>query len=229
MRSPGTNCNNETAQALRMVGIDTEQIHINQFIDRERMLSEFSIVVIPGGFSYGDYIAAGSILANQLLSQLKAQLETFTEAGNLLVGICNGFQVLVKSGLLPGEGLHVTLTHNDSGNFECRWITLIDRQGHVMHAPVAHGEGKFIATDETLDMLEQNKQIIYRYSDSTFPANPNGSLRNIAGISNRQGNIIGLMPHPERCLTQENYPTGHTPSAEGRLQFFKMIAERARR
>ena len=229
LRSAGTNCNDETAHAFRMLGAKTTQVHVNEFIKAKEKLNEFDVLAIPGGFSYGDYVAAGTILANQLTSKLKQPLEEFVASGKILIGICNGFQTLVKSNVLPGDGMKATLTNNDSGNFECRWVTLIDQQGNKMNAPVAHGEGKFLTDNETLEKLKENKQIIYKYSSSEFPANPNGSLQNIAGISNKQGNVIGIMPHPERHLTCENHPTWtEKKCSEGEgLKFFKMILNKA--
>lgn len=228
LRSAGTNCNNETEHAFKMLGVAVEQIHVNEFISGSRNFYEFDIVAIPGGFSYGDYIAAGTILANQL-SKLKQQLQEFVDAGKVLIGICNGFQVLVKAGLLPGEDMNATLTNNDSGNFECRWVKLIDMKGGEMRVPVAHAEGKFFTDEKTLQKLEENKQIVYKYSDSKFPANPNGSIGDIAGISNKKGNVIGLMPHPERHLTCENHPqwTRRECQAGEGLQFFKMVIDKA--
>ena len=227
LRSAGANCNDETAQAFKMAGAEVEQVHINEFISSKK-LDEYDVLAIPGGFSYGDYISAGAILANQLVTKLKKQLDEFVQSGKIIIGICNGFQVLVKTGLLPGDGMKATLTNNSSGNFECRWIKLIGNYGE-MHAPVAHAEGKFVADEETIELLEKNNQIVYKYSDSEFPANPNGSVNDIAGISNKQGNVIGLMPHPERHLTCENHPEWtRTVCEEGEgLQFFRKIIEKA--
>lgn len=225
LRSAGANCNNETEQAFKILGAETEQIHINRFMDGSRKFDEFDVAAIPGGFSYGDYMGAGKILACQLALKLKKELEEFVAEGRVLIGICNGFQALVKAGLLPGDGMKATLTNNDSGNFECRWVKLIDRNSNQMLAPVAHGEGKFLADDDTLEMLEKNGQIMYRYSGSEFPENPNGSLRNIAGISNREGNVMGLMPHPERHLACENHPEwirAECREADG-LKFFRRV------
>ena len=223
LRSPGTNCNDETEQGFKMAGAETEQVHVNELISDEKRLDEYDILAIPGGFSYGDYIAAGTILANQINTKMKKQLEDFVAAGKIVIGICNGFQVLVKTVILPGAGLKATLTNNDSGKFECRWVKLTGN--YEMDVPVAHSEGKFFADEETLDKLEESNQILFKYSSSEYPANPNGSLRDIAGISNKQGNVIGLMPHPERHLTSSNHPFGKS-SGEG-LQFFRNIVEKA--
>lgn len=230
LRSAGINCNDETEQGFRMAGAETEQVHVNELISGKKQLNDYDVLCLPGGFSYGDYIAGGAILANQINTKLKKQLEEFVAAGKTVVGICNGFQVLVKTGLLPGDGMKATLTSNYSGKFECRWVKLIGKD-YGMEAPVAHGEGKFVADKETLKKLEDNNQIIFRYSSHHYPANPNGSLNDIAGISNKQGNVIGLMPHPERNLTHGNHPTWTRwtskkgGEADG-MKFFRNIVER---
>ena len=228
IRSAGANCNDETAHAFKQAGAEVEQIHVNEFVQGLRRFSEFEIAVIPGGFSYGDYVSAGAILANQLSSKLKEDLENFVKDGRILLGICNGFQVLVKTNLLPGDGMKATLANNDSGNFECRWVKLLDKEGKVLNVPVAHGEGKFLADAETLKRIEENGQVLYRYSGSSFPENPNGSLNDIAGITNNGGNVIGLMPHPERHLSCENHPQSsriQCKEGEGR-EFFRMILKK---
>lgn len=236
LRAAGINCNSETEQAFRMAGADTEQVHVNELISGEKNLSDYHALAIPGGFSYGDYVAAGTILANQLSTRLKNQIDEFVEKGKIIIGICNGFQVLVKMGLLPGEGMKATLTNNDSGKFECRWVKLVSagespltRGIDELSVPVAHGEGKFVTDD--LSRLEENKQIIFKYSSSDYPENPNGSMGDIAGITNREGNVIGLMPHPERHLTCDNHPEwqrrNYCRSGEG-LELFRNVVEYCR-
>ncbi|MBI2664515.1 phosphoribosylformylglycinamidine synthase I [Candidatus Woesearchaeota archaeon] len=221
LRSAGTNCNDETEYGFKLAGAQTEQVHVNELIAGTKKLADYDILALPGGFSYGDYIAAGTILANQLNMKLKAQIEQFAEEGKTIIGICNGFQVLVRTGLLPGNG-KAMLTNNDSGKFECRWVKLRGT-GKIkeLYLPVAHGEGKFSADEETLEHLEENSQILFKYAGSRYPDNPNGSLRDVAGITNKKGNVIGIMPHPERNLTPQNYPGG---KGEG-LQVFKNIVE----
>jgi len=232
LRSAGTNCNIETEQGFKMGGAQTEQVHINELISGEKNLEEYDIIAIPGGFSYGDYVAAGSILANQISLKLKEQIEEFIRQGKVVIGICNGFQVLVRAGLLPGGGMKATLTNNDSGKFECRWVKLL-REGsnpltegiEELNVPVAHAEGKFYADTETIQSLEKNGQILFRYSSSKYPANPNGSVGNIAGISNEEGNVIGMMPHPERHLTPENdWRRNRKAEGEG-LKLFRNIVK----
>lgn len=226
LRAAGVNCNDETAYALELAGADrVEQIHVNRLIDRPGELDRFGLLVVPGGFSYGDDISAGRILAKQIELHLGQAMRRFTESGKLVLGICNGFQVLVKAGLLPGEpagnGL-VTLTGNDSGRYEDRWVHLLPSSsrniflpgdGEPIYLPVAHGEGKFAAhRPDVLDLLRAEDLVAVRYCDSAgspaggkFPLNPNGSADDIAGLCSRSGRVFGMMPHPERhCL-----PTHH--------------------
>lgn len=234
LRCAGINCNNETSQALTIAGAKTEQVHINEIIGGKKNLDAYHILAIPGGFSYGDDLGAGKILANELSHSLKAQLEKFVAEGRLVIGICNGFQVLVRTGILPWEGRQqVTLTQNDSKKFECRWVHLAKENDCVftkgierMYLPVAHGEGKLMATEDTMKKLQ--KQIIFKYSDSEgketseYPENPNGSMQNVAAICNETGTVFGMMPHPERHISLQNNPQwSRTPGefAEGRKIF----------
>lgn len=232
LRAAGTNCDTETAFAFEYAGAQAELVHINQLVNKEKRLKNYHILAIPGGFTYGDDVASGRILANELKYKLSADLEKFIKDGKLIIGICNGFQVLVKAGLLPGrnehgEDLEATLTTNDSARYEDRWVYLSMVKSFDMHArekcvwtrdigetiylPAAHGEGKFVPKDkETLDRLWMNGQVVFRYVDprgklAGFPWNPNGSVDNIAGICDVTGRVFGLMPHPERCI----FPTQH--------------------
>ncbi len=225
----GTNCDVETAQACRLVGAEPETVHINQLKSRERRLAEFQMLVIPGGFSYGDYISSGRILANELKHNLKDDLDEFCAAGWPVLGICNGFQVLVKCGLLPAferrfEPQSVTLDTNDSGRYEDRWVHLrVEESPCVftrgietpLYLPVAHAEGKFIvASAEVLQRLIDNRQVALRYISASgeppvYPENPNGSEADIAGICDPTGRIFGLMPHPERFVRREHHPYWH--------------------
>ena len=221
LRAPGTNCDGETAFAFEQAGAHTSSIHVNRLIRREERLEDYQIFVIPGGFSYGDDIAAGKVLANELNLKLAQELPKFIKAGGLILGICNGFQVLVKAGLLPkpsaGGEQSVTLTNNDSGKFECRWtyLTVNDKSPCVftrgidrMQLPVAHGEGKLTADAGALT----NSNIVLTYSNAEgsdsirYPENPNGSERNIAGICDRSGRVFALMPHPERYIRGTQHP-----------------------
>ncbi|MFH1779390.1 MAG: phosphoribosylformylglycinamidine synthase I [Candidatus Omnitrophota bacterium] len=240
LRAAGTNCDYETAFAFEYVGAKAELVHINQLIRKEVRLKDFHILVFPGGFTYGDDIASGRILANEVKYKLRGEMERFVRDGKLIIGICNGFQVLVKSGLLPGkdgmgEESEVSLTINDSGRFEDRWVYLkiqnskfknqkcIWTQGldEIIYLPIAHGEGKFVPKDdEVLDRLWANGQVVFRYVDrdgrlAGFPWNPNGSVGNIAGICDATGRIFGLMPHPERHIFATQHPRRSRGEAKG--------------
>ena len=221
LRAPGTNCDDETVFAFQQAGAEASSVHVNRLIRREERLADYRIMVIPGGFTYGDDIAAGKVLANELRLKLGEEILRFIEEGGLILGICNGFQVLVKAGFLPdptkGSASSVTLTNNDSGKFECRWIHLeVNRNSPCvftqgvdrMYLPVAHGEGKLVA----LPGLLAEVSIALRYIDedgnnrARYPHNPNGSVDNIAGICDDSGRIFGLMPHPERHLRGTQHP-----------------------
>ncbi|MFA6316822.1 MAG: phosphoribosylformylglycinamidine synthase I [Elusimicrobiota bacterium] len=224
LRAPGTNCDVETALAFKQVGGDAELVSIADFKAARVRLMEFSIVAIPGGFSYGDDVAAGKILANQVKLYMK-EIRNFVRLGRPVIGICNGFQALVKAGLLPfsaaGEQT-ASFTANDSGRFEARWTHLrlntqsmcLWTQGlpEMIELPVAHGEGKLVLkSPRHLEELKKNKSIALQYvSDDGkllgYPHNPNGSVFNIAGLTNPEGNCLGLMPHPERFTVRHHHP-----------------------
>lgn len=209
LRAAGTNCDRETAHAFELAGASSQLLHINRLLEKTALLDEFQIVAIPGGFSYGDDIAAGKILANQIAHHLPDHLRRFVAAGKPIIGICNGFQVLVKTDLLPGplagrSGQTATLTNNDCGRFIDRWVRLetrghrcvwtvgIDRQ---IELPIAHGEGKFVPLDDAVrKALRDNDQVAMVYVGE----NPNGSVDDIAGVCDATGLVLGLMPHPER-------------------------------
>ena len=220
LRTAGTNCDYETDYAFQLAGASTSLIHINQLINNQVCLTDYHIMAIPGGFSYGDDIAAGILLANELKFKLIDKVTEFVDRGGLILGICNGFQVLVRSGLLPRinsqhNNQQATLAMNTSTKFECRWVNLqTDKNISVftkglknkLYLPVAHAEGRFIASDTILDQLEANGQIVFRYVLPGYPHNPNGSHRNIAGVCDPTGRILGMMPHPERYLIRHNHP-----------------------
>jgi phosphoribosylformylglycinamidine synthase len=225
LRAAGTNCDLETAHALRLAGADAERVHAGALLAGQRRLEEFAALVIPGGFSYGDDLGAGTILANRLRTRLADSLREFVAEGRPVIGICNGFQVLVRLGILPGgpEEKGATLVENTSGQFEDRWVRLrvetarcpFLEKGAVLELPVAHKEGRFMARDAgTLRALEEGGQVAFRYLESEgdqpargFPANPNGSQAAIAGVTNIHGNVVGLMPHPERHLRALHHPS----------------------
>ncbi|MBF0522762.1 MAG: phosphoribosylformylglycinamidine synthase I [Candidatus Omnitrophica bacterium] len=230
LRSAGTNCDRETAFAFQSCGASVELVHINKLLSGEVSLRNYHILAIPGGFTYGDDIASGRILANELRLHLGGAFKQFMADGKLAIGICNGFQILVKAGFLPGFSFtqntpkdvvqDATLTYNDSGKFEDRWVHLkaegscVWTEGlkNLVYFPVAHAEGKFIPKDdETLRKLKENKQIIFRYCSSdgrepVYPECPNGSTDYIAGITDTTGRILGLMPHPERHFLFTQHP-----------------------
>lgn len=228
LRTAGTNCDEETGFAFGYFGADVQFVHINALFEKEVALKDFHILAIPGGFSYGDDIAAGRILGNELRIRLGEDIKQFIEDGKLILGVCNGFQILTKAGILPGldtgekgYAQQTTLMMNDSGKFEDRWIQLsTDVSKSVwtkgmpekIYLPVAHAEGKFVPRDNPiLEQLNANKQIIFRYTRDgkgavPYPANPNGSVENIAGISDPSGRILGLMPHPERYFFFTQHP-----------------------
>ena len=224
LRTAGTNCDKETAFAFKAAGAETELVHVNRLISWEKQLKDYQILAFPGGFSYGDDIAAGKILANELKCKLASQLKDFVAQGKLIIGICNGFQILVKAGLLPGNdefAQEASLITNDSGKFEDRWSYLRTAQKKcvwtkdlppVIYLPVAHGEGKFIVKDKkVLERLRKNQQIVFQYCNkqgnlSGYPDNPNGAIDNIAGICDATGRVLGLMPHPERHQQSIQHP-----------------------
>ena len=225
LRAAGINCDMETQHALEVAGAQAQCIHINRLIDDKTLLEQFQIIVFPGGFSYGDDVAAGKILGNQVIHHLSDAIQKFIDDGKLVLGICNGFQVLVKTGILPGFNSissqeDVTITYNDSGKFEDRWVYLApqtrncvfidpDRQ---IYLPVAHGEGKVVTKDEpVLDKLKSDGHIAFRYVDKDgdqggYPINPNNSVESIAALTDSTGRVLGLMPHPERFVRPTQHP-----------------------
>ena len=223
LRAPGTNCDEEAAFAWGLAGAEAETWHVGRVVESPGGLDSFQVLTLPGGFSYGDDLGAGRILATRLHTVLGDAFCRFLDRGGLVLGICNGFQVLVKAGLLPGRpGIgHSTLTFNDSGHFESRWIRLIPTHGlspfladdEPIELPVAHGEGKFVLSDPAaLATLEAAGQVVLRYADSegqstsTYPANPNGSPGAVAGLCDPTGRVFGLMPHPERFVDPLHHP-----------------------
>ncbi|HYB01026.1 MAG TPA: phosphoribosylformylglycinamidine cyclo-ligase [Ktedonobacteraceae bacterium] len=251
LRAPGINCDRETAQACRLAGFQTDLLHINQLLMTPEHLLDYHLLVIPGGFSYGDDLGAGTLLAKNLVIHLKKQLQQFIDESRLVLGICNGFQVLVRAGLLPGienasldtsQVPTTSLISNASGQFECRWVTLstqtspcIFTQGidHSIELPVAHGEGRFVLADpDLLSILQSRGQIPLVYSVKAwqrspspatpsfssylpYPDNPNGSVGNVAGVCNFQGNVLGLMPHPERYTHALQHPQRRGAQGDG--------------
>ena len=234
----GINCDRETAAVFDMVGGTSERLHVNHLVQGNRSLEEFDILAVPGGFSFGDHLGSGRLLGNRLRFALREQLQKFVSSGKPIIGICNGFQALVKTGLLPGPEnaslepdliQRASLTLNNTGRYEDRWVTLeFDSESPCIwtkgiqriECPVRHGEGRFVMpTEMELDSLSQNHQLTVRYVDPStefgaglsddllpFPLSPNGSMRNIAGICDPTGLVFGLMPHPEAFYTMWLHP-----------------------
>ncbi len=249
LRAPGTNCDVETAYAFETCGAIADRVHLFQLLENPKSLENYQALCVPGGFSYGDDIGSGVIFASQLRSHLAETLGEFLQRDTLMLGICNGFQVLLKSGILPGGSTtwppkpdvpaDATLTWNDNGKYTALWVRL--KVGHTknvflrgideLDVPIAHGEGKLVVRDPaTLDRWQQNGQCALTYvgqasslssSEETesqkqagslpheilpFPINPNGSMANLAGLSDPSGRVLGLMPHPERFLFATQHP-----------------------
>jgi phosphoribosylformylglycinamidine synthase len=248
LRTAGTNCDYETQAAFELCGALAERIHINSLIENKDKIFEYDILAFPGGFSYGDDIASGKVLANEIKNKLGDKIKEFSLSYRLVIGICNGFQVLLKMGLLPNPKRFKqvsTLSYNDSDKFECRWVYLKTEKKikneskciwtknlpDVITLPVAHGEGKFIPVNfKLLEELNKNNQIVFRYSTKNgaipeYPLAPNGSVEQIAGICNTKGNIFGLMPHPERYMFALQHPARE--SFDGEYGWGKIIFQNA--
>ncbi len=249
VRSAGTNCDAETVRALELGGAEVELVHLNALAAEPARLGRAHLLTVPGGFSYGDYVAAGRIFGLELGRRLGERLRRFVEGGGHVLGVCNGFQILVELGLFqPDREPHertIALADNDSGRFECRWITMRAEPGacawlsagELLPAPVAHGEGRFVARDAaTRAELERGRQVVLRYCgpagepEPGYPANPNGSLDDVAGLCDPSGRVLGLMPHPERNLSPWNHPlwTRLPARAEGEgLSFYRRLVAAA--
>ena len=262
----GINCDRETAAVFDMVGGTSERLHVNNLVQGNRSLEEFDILAVPGGFSFGDHLGSGRLLGNRLRFALRDQLQKFVISGKPIIGICNGFQALVKTGLLPGPESaslepdliqRASLTLNNTGRYEDRWVTLeFDSESPCIwtkgiqriECPVRHGEGRFVMpTDADLDHLSTNHQLTVRYVDPStelgsglsddllpFPLSPNGSMRNIAGICDPTGLVFGLMPHPEAFYTMWLHPEHTSMNLEddqwegSGLQIFRNAVEYVR-
>ena len=235
----GTNRDQDAASALELAGALPEVVHVNQLRSHERNLDDYQMLVIPGGFSYADALGAGKLLALDLMQYFRHEVAAFVEAGKPVIGICNGFQALMKSGILRGdhdtaESPAATLTFNAGGHFECRWISMLPvtdvcvwtRGLHVqIDCPIAHGEGNFVVKDQAvLSALKASGQIALVYTQPNgspargmYPYNPNGSVLDIAGICNPAGNVLGLMPHPENHIFTYQNPNWRRgdPSGSG--------------
>ncbi len=252
LRMEGTNNEQEIYNSFAALDCSVEMVHLKQFTGEARKelcrnIFDYEGIMIPGGFSVGDYVRAGAIFGARL-KKIQEDLEEFVKDGRIIGGICNGFQVLTEVGLLPGNDdiivpkPQISLAVNDSGRFECRHIFLKHenpchftekyKKNEILQVPIAHAEGKFITSQRILDALNENNQIIFKYVNRSgeytgYPSNPNGSMENIAGISNPEGNVFGMMPHPERIF----YPYLHQEkktAGDGR-RFFESIVAYIRR
>jgi phosphoribosylformylglycinamidine synthase len=243
VRAPGANCDLETHHAFEVAGARCERLHVNRLLEKPDLLKQYQVLCIPGGFSYGDDNGAGKILGNQIRLGLYDGIQRFRDDGKLILGVCNGFQVLIKSGvLLPfssAADAPATLTWNDSGKFEDRWVHLeTDGQKSVffsgietMYLPVAHAEGKFVPRSEAvLEELERSGQLVLRYRRALpvgetvpYPENPNGSVGNVAAVCDPTGRVCGLMPHPERHIDPLQHPqwTRHKADVGDGLRVFQ--------
>ncbi|MGB9642620.1 MAG: phosphoribosylformylglycinamidine synthase I [Candidatus Ratteibacteria bacterium] len=245
LRTGGTNCDLETEWACQIAGANASRVHISQITTGMVKIVDFDILIIPGGFSYGDDLGAGKVLANEIMLKCWEQIEKFREKQRPIIGICNGFQVLVKSKMLPFWRKHTaSLVWNDSGRFEDRWVYLkvensispfFKNMPEIIRFPVAHAEGKFVLRSNVLlKKIEKNRQIILRYVNPSgepqgYPYNPNGSIAGIAGVCDEKGLVVGMMPHPERALLKIHLPDWTRLKQQCEFsygyQFFKNVIE----
>jgi phosphoribosylformylglycinamidine synthase subunit PurQ / glutaminase len=257
LRVGGTNCDAETQRAFQELGVQAETRQVSELIKRQNLL-DYNVLVFPGGFSFGDYVRSGVIFARHLSAQLGKEIESFVDQGRPILGICNGFQILVEYGLLPGfDGIsaypEATLSTNEPAGFKCKWVYLKQENrgrcaftkaiasGSTIRLPIAHGEGRLLFPKEKeqaiLKKLIDNDMLVFRYctkdgeiADGKYPTNPNGSFYDIAGICNKEGNIFGLMPHPERAMYWWQQPdwtrqTRMRQYGDGKLIFQSIIDE----
>jgi len=252
LRVGGTNCDEETKRAFEELRVDAKIMHLKEIVKKKSLL-EYNVLVLPGGFSYGDYVRAGSILAKRILTSIGSELKKFIGENRPILGICNGFQVLIESGLLPGfEGISLNpkaaLAKNFPPNYNCRWVYLKHEnkgkciftnkipKGRVMRIPIAHSEGRFIfekrKEQKFLAKLYENDQLVFSYcnkngekAEKQYPTNPNGSFHDIAGICNPEGTIFGLMPHPERAYYWWQHPDWTTKKITSKYGDGKIIFE----
>jgi phosphoribosylformylglycinamidine synthase I len=221
----GINADQELAEAFRRTGGAPTRLHVSDLISQPELIDRFAILAFPGGFSFGDHLGSGKVFASLFKKHLRARMDKFLKDGKLVIGICNGFQMLVKMGILPNTNndwrQEASLIHNDSGVFEDRWVKLASFPGtrcvwttglEALELPVRHGEGKFVVQDPAVEQaLSGNSLIALTYvsrdkGKPAYPENPNGSLLDIAGITDPTGRVFGLMPHPEAYLTPYNHP-----------------------
>ena len=246
LRSTGTNCQEETRRALARGGADAEIMHTNRVLTDPKQLDPFDILVFAGGFSFGDDLAAGRVWGAQLRHALGDRLQNHISRGGLILGVCNGFQVLMETGVFEPDKTPTTrnmsLYANGSGHYECRWVHLetLDtpcpwlEKGQRFPVPMAHGEGRFVVRDDNaLQELRANRQLALAFwtrsgeGEPEYPENPNGSTANVAGVTDPTGRALGLMPHPERNLDPWNHPEaawlGKRTEGEGAAFYARMV------
>lgn len=220
----GINCEKEMAAACTLAGAETSVVHARDLLTGSVRPDAYRLLAFPGGFSFGDELGAAKAFANRIIhsGRLQEALIRFVEGGGCILGVCNGFQLLVKLGILPDMGAqNASLAYNDSGRFEARWVNhavapthcVFSRGIDTMRLPIRHGEGKFVAADsDTVQSLFARQQVVFQYADAegipamTYPANPNGSLGAIAGVCDRTGRVMGMMAHPEAAVWFTNHP-----------------------
>jgi len=244
IRAPGTNCDAETAYGFELAGAESELVHITRLAEGQPRLDRFHVFAVPGGFSYGDDLGAGKVQANELELRLRDQLLPFIDRGGLVLGVCNGFQVLVRAGLLPVPfgGQRVSLLPNTSGKYECRWVHLrsapdnpcvFTRGIERIDLPVGHGEGRLFVPAAAQSCIVP----VLHYCgpdgrSAGYPFNPNGSYLDIAGLTDVTGRVLGLMPHPDRFLRASQHPnwtrSGDSDGEGAGLQFFRNAVHYAR-
>lgn len=220
MSGYGINCEKESAYAFEKTGAKAEIVHVNDLISKKKNMANYDIMMFPGGFSYGDDTGSGNAFANKLKNNLWNELMVFVKEGKLIIGVCNGFQIMTLLGLfsLPNENYGdqtISMEQNNSNRYECRWVYIknhskkcIFTKGiEITHIPIGHGEGRFYCDKNTYDGLKKNDQIVFTYCNTEgkdaqgeYPLNPNGSMNDVAGICDKSGRIFGMMPHPERGL-----------------------------
>ncbi|MBJ7367840.1 MAG: phosphoribosylformylglycinamidine synthase I [Ilumatobacteraceae bacterium] len=218
--APGTNRDNDVLFALQLAGASPVAILTNELLQNPSRINDADILVIAGGFSYADALGAGRLFAVELEHAVGEQISTAISERRPIIGICNGFQTLVRMGILPGTGQRAALGHNTSGVFDCRWVELepsskkcvwTQNLTNNIECPIAHGEGRFTCDDDTLSNLQRNDQVALRY----ISTNPNGSVDNIAGVCDSTGVVLGLMPHPENHVVRRQHPQSHRGVSRG--------------
>lgn len=226
----GTNRDGDLADAFRLAGAEPVTVPLSDLRAGVSGIGGYQILALPGGFSYGDALGAGRLLGLDLVGWFADQLYRAVDAGMPIIGICNGFQALVRTGILPGDQGRAgtaTLAENESGRFECRWVTLEPGPASVwtaelseaLRCPVAHGEGRFVAAD--LDAIEERNGVVLRYGAGGYPHNPNGSVGDVAGITDPTGLILGMMPHPENHIHRWQDPLRGRDGTGGCLPLFR--------